>query len=57
MSSRVYVGNLDFSLSDQFLREVFGRCDGFLSAQTIVNQSTGHRWDSDTLTFRAGGRL
>jgi len=42
MSSRVYVGNLDFSVSDQFLREVFERCDGFLSAQTIVSPSTGH---------------
>src|ERR1700730_17828337 len=42
MSSRVYVGNLDFSVSDQFLREVFGRCDGFLSAQTMVSSSTGH---------------
>src|SRR5512132_3208110 len=42
MSSRVYVGNLDFSMSDQFLREVFGRSDGFISAQTIVSSSTGH---------------
>src|ERR1700737_793863 len=42
MSSRIYVGNLDFSVSDKFLREVFGRCDGFLSAQTIVSSSTGH---------------
>jgi RNA recognition motif-containing protein len=41
MSSRVYVGNLDFSVSDQFLREVFGRCDGFLSAQTIVSFEHG----------------
>jgi RNA recognition motif-containing protein len=52
MSSRVYVGNLDFSMSDQFLREVFGRCDGFISAQTIVSSSTGHPLGFGYVDFR-----
>jgi RNA recognition motif-containing protein len=41
MSSRVFVGNLDFSVSDQYLASVFRGCEGFESAHAAIDAKTG----------------
>ena len=39
MSTRVFVGNLDYSVSDQYLAAVFRGCEGFESAHAINNRT------------------
>jgi len=41
MGSKLFVGNLDYSSTDQDLREAFGRCGEVVEATVVHDRDTG----------------